>query len=754
MDKLIKPSEMPAIVPATIRPQGVLAVPSSRTAERDGLLAVIWRRRWIVIGCVFLAVAGAVAYLLLAQPIYTSTARVYVQQTGPQLLTTDSQGMAAQDESYLYAQAEFLRSNPIIEPVVARPEVRDMGHLQNVGSLHRYVKKHLDVAVGKKDRIINVSFDAPDPQEGAQIVNAIVASYVAYNSAQKQSTASELLEVLNAEKQKRDAELAIKAKQVADYKTANGTLSFESDHGNVVVQRLARLSDALTDAELAAVNARSTYDAAKAVGLSAPKMRRLIEAQHLESSGVAGSSSEVEEREARADLSRMEMQLALTTGKYREDHPVVQSLKVGIAQRKAHIQERDKEFCEAYLAAAQSAWRTAQNRAEEIRQQVEAQQKQAMDLNAKAAEYSRLVSEQTRMEKLCDALDARIKELNLAQRGKAFNIHVLEPALPEERPSKPAKATTLGAGMLLGVVMGIAFALLRDVRDQRLRSADEIHEVLDLPLLGVVPHISRRKTPAEKGQIVHLQPMSPVAEAYRTLRTAVHFGGASENARTLLVTSPSPGDGKSTAASNLAIAMAQSGRRVLLIDADCRRPVQHFIFSLDEGDGLASVLGGRRSVEHAIRASAIENLDVLPCGPIPPNPSEILGSDQFRQVLQMLRESYDHVVIDSPPAGAVTDAQILSALADGTILVLRAHHSTRQEACNACNRLAAVGGRMLGVIVNDVSQRHGMGNYYGTYGYYGRTLPRGRGDSSRQAEGSGAMALSWSKQEDSHDVGP
>lgn len=725
MSELAKTSQASIVEPSEGQ---AIAIPKSAAVDRDGLLLVLWRRRWTVLACIALGLAASVVYLLVAQPLYTSTARIYVQQTGPQLLTSD-QGMAsqAQDESYLFTQAEFLRSYPIIDPVVVQPEIRSMRSLQGVEDPVAFLKKRLAVSIGRKDRIINVSFDAPDPAEAAQLPNAIVASYIAYHKGHSRSTATELIEVLRAEKEKRDAELAAKSKEVSEFKTTNGTLSFESDQGNVIVQRLAKLSDALTDAELAVVSAKSNHEAAKAIGLSAAKMRRLIEAQHIESGGVVGTGSETEEREARADMSRMEMQLALVGGRYGKDHPAVRSLRMGIEQRKAHIEQRDKEFCEAYVAAAQTAWHIAEQKAKEIRTQVDEQQKQALDLNAKAAEYTRLLSERNRMEKLCDTLDARIKELNVTQSGGGFNIHMLEPAHPEGSPSKPARATTMGLGLLLGLMLGIGLALVREVRDERLHSADEVQATLDLPLLGVVPHMNGRTTSMQKGQMVHLQPMSAAAEAYRTLRTAVHFGAAGGKARTLLLTSPAAADGKSTAASNLAIAMAQAGRKVLLLDADCRRPMQHIIFGLGECSGFCSLLGGESEIEQAIRPSGIENLDILPCGPIPPNPAEVLNSELFLRMLSALRDRYDHVVIDSPPAGVVTDAQILSAIADVSIMVLRAQSSTRQEARYARDRLLSVGGWVLGVVVNDVPHRLGSKGYYHAYGSYGEARPQARG---------------------------
>jgi capsular exopolysaccharide synthesis family protein len=226
-----------------------------------------------------------------------------------------------------------------------------------------------------------------------------------------------------------------------------------------------------------------------------------------------------------------------------------------------------------------------------------------------------------------------------------------------------------------------------------------------------------------RGQKVHLDSKSVVAEAYRTIRTAVFFGAPKEGAKTIHITSPAPGDGKSTLASNLAISMAQAGQKTIVIDADFRKPVQHRIFELDDDRGLSSVLAGRDTLEQAIQRGACENLDVIACGPEVPNPSELLNSDFFKETLKRLTESYDRAVIDSPPVGPVADSQILAAVCDITLLVLRAEKSTRRQAQQARESLLSVGAQLLGAVVNDVSQKRGGYGYYssyGNYGYYGK----------------------------------
>ncbi len=224
----------------------------------------------------------------------------------------------------------------------------------------------------------------------------------------------------------------------------------------------------------------------------------------------------------------------------------------------------------------------------------------------------------------------------------------------------------------------------------------------------------------ERGQKVHLKPKSIAAEAYRTVRTAIFFGVPKGKAKTILVTSPAPGNGKSTLASNLAITMAKAGQKTLIIDADFRKPMQHSIFEIDREKGLSSVLTGALTLNEAIEASHIDGLDILARGQEVPNPSEMLNSNAFMEILNDLLLRYDRLIIDSPPVTAVADRQILAAISDITLLVLRAEHSTRKLSQQTMDNLLSVGGYVLGAIVNDVSRKQGHYGYYSGYGRYGR----------------------------------
>jgi capsular exopolysaccharide synthesis family protein len=364
----------------------------------------------------------------------------------------------------------------------------------------------------------------------------------------------------------------------------------------------------------------------------------------------------------------------------------------------------------------------AVNRERELTLLYEQQMEKVKRLNDKAQDLLQLTSDLDRRREFSRQLSERIHQLEMASGGrKLIEVDVVEPALIPEEPSFPRTKRTMAVAVVAGALLGAGLALLRDRMDGRMRNIEEIQSVIGLPILGVVPQMTGRRTAVARAMTVHLDPRSVVAEAYRTIRTAIYFGTAGSRCKTILVCSPESGDGKTTSASNLAIAIAQTGRRVLLLDADFRKPTQHKNLDIKDAIGLSSVLVGQEGIERAIQHTGVEGLDILPCGPIPANPSEILNSKEFAELVDSLADRYDHILFDSPPVNLVTDARILAAICDATVIVLRADKSTKKAGEHARNALLAVGARVLGAIVNDAPRRAGYevygGQYYGSPDY-------------------------------------
>ena len=302
----------------------------------------------------------------------------------------------------------------------------------------------------------------------------------------------------------------------------------------------------------------------------------------------------------------------------------------------------------------------------------------------------------------------------------------------------------LGIGGVLGICVGGGLAYAVDSVDRTFRNPDEVRHALGLPLVGDVPDLHSLKhesTVSEGGETTHKihaavvtyhRPRSREAEAIRGLRTAIYFGTRQNGQKVIQLTSPNPGDGKTTIAANLAVSLAQSGKRVLLIDADLRHPSQGRLFGFDSNVGLSDLIVGDVELPDAVQSVGIDNLSILPCGTRPPNPSELLTSPVFEQILDVARQQYDYVLVDSPPLLAVSDPSVIAPRVDGVLLTIRVTKNGAPAAVQARRMLAALGAKVIGIVVNGFQhdRNFGYGYYGGRYGYtrgYGYGYGYGRG---------------------------
>jgi len=342
-----------------------------------------------------------------------------------------------------------------------------------------------------------------------------------------------------------------------------------------------------------------------------------------------------------------------------------------------------------------------------------------------SAAQARLTDNVRTMEAGYDNLLSQYQLSRIGESAETGRVRVIDAATTPLIPISPHKKRSAVIAALLGIALGMAAAVLADRFDDAVQGPDEVRDRLHLVLLGSIPRVRRKPgepvldaegTEAAYRLVTHVDPMSLVAEAFRSLRTNIAFARAHQDLRTLMITSPAPGEGKSTVAVNLATTFAQQGQRTLLIDADLRRSVLDKTFRIPRNPGLTDVLVGDVALAAAVRATDVPNLSILASGQFPPNPSELLGSPQMRATIELAKESFDIVMIDSPPILAVTDASVLSTVADGTVVVIRLGLTTREAVRRSIAQLRVVNGRVLGSVLNAVDFRGG--GYQGGYGYY------------------------------------
>jgi len=354
--------------------------------------------------------------------------------------------------------------------------------------------------------------------------------------------------------------------------------------------------------------------------------------------------------------------------------------------------------------------------------------------NSDKAEISRLQSALTQYQNSYSSLLKSYEDLRLAEAQSLDNIIIDEPALVPKDPVKPQKTLNTLLAAVVGAMLAVGVAFLMEYLDDTIKTPDDVRQTLGIAPLGAIARI--RSQNGESSLVAAHQPRSPISEAYRVLRTNLQFSSLDKPLKTLLVTSASPTEGKSTTAANLGVVMAQAGLSVIVVDSDLRRPTLHKLFGVNNSRGLTtSLLQEGGTLDGHLQETGIENLRVLTSGPLPPNPSELLGSQRMRQLIAQLKEKADAVVFDSPPALAVTDAAVLGNEVDGVLLVLDSGQTRREVARRAWETLTSVGATVLGAAVNKLSERSASGYYY--YYYYYSTDGQGAEQRRKRRESQG-----------------
>jgi capsular exopolysaccharide synthesis family protein len=687
------------------------------------MLETVWRQRALLAVSIGVALLGGVLYLLVATRYYSAYAKLFVRQSGPAIMREQSPRNLQDDTTFLFTQREMINSTPVIAMVLGRPGIRELRTFDGEDNTFAFFKNHLTIEVGKKDDLISLQFDTPYRDEAQKIISALIDSYTEYQSQQRHASSSEVLSVLQQEREKRGAELGRKQDELHAYRATHAVIAGADSRTNVVRQRLEKISEALTSALLETSAAKTALDDVSRSILSDPLRQEAFE--QYRASAVFQAPSSADDAQLRAEMLQWQAYKQGLSGRYLANHP-----------RMREAQTKVDQLNLLYAAAVYRRYETARQKEADLQAEFDRQQKLAVEYNAHALTDTRLAREVELLAASTEELDGRIRDVTVTQGGAAPKITVVEPPSVSKSPTRPYTARTLAMALLAGLVVGGGLACVRDLYDHRLHSADAIRASLGVTVLGLIPHVDDETSPIARGQKIHIDPSSETAEAYRSLRTAIYFGGRDalggasgggasgggasgggerSPVQTILITSPERDDGKTTLASNLAISLAQAGRRTLIIDADMRAAMQDLIFSLNGRIGLANVLADKETAQKVIRQTGIANLDLLPAGTASRNPSELLNSEAFHGLLEQLAEAYDHVVIDSPPLLAVTDARIIAASADATLLVLRAGKSNRKLSELSIDALVSVGAKLLGAAVNDVHRRA-----YPSYGSYGR----------------------------------
>lgn len=670
--------------------------------EAAPFMAVLWRRRWTLVLSVGVAVLIAATYLLIAPSTYRSTARLLVDPAAAQIDGVAGGRAELFSENFVQTQVDALRSAPVLERAIRSLDLKNMKTFASVkGDPVNWLLNGSSLSVDgvKRSDTVIVSMEAPDPQEAAQIVNAVIDSHLREQSEQWQTTAGATLRALEHEKALVDAKRDVVLQQMNEHQRKLGVASFQDDDASTIRDRTAALAKSVAAAQLSIVELKSRKQAVE-VALVDPASRSAFVSTELMKAREGGDR---EYDELRTLLVQSEIALAISKMTQSAGNRGILTHEARIKSLRDQLADKETRLAEAYLLQLNMNIGAAEAQHEALKAALGAQQKFAIELDE--------------LQKQSSAMADRIVQVSVnTVKDRPLPLRVSDPARVEPKPVKPQKKLILLGALLVGWVAGIGLVMLREQTDKRVRAPEEAISLVGGPVLAMVPRLTGKWSAAQRGQLVTLDSNSAAAEAYRAIRTALHLGARRES-KTVLITSATSGDGKSTTASNLAIACAQAGERTLLVDCDLRRPVQDTIFDVNGSGGITGVLAGQCRLGEAIRSAATENLYVLPCGALPTDPSAQLAGKAFTRLMQRLAATFDRVIIDSPPVMTVTDAHILAANADVTLLVLRLNRSTRDLVRHSCDALERVGATLLGVVANDVPSAI-ANHYYGGLGPY------------------------------------
>jgi capsular exopolysaccharide synthesis family protein len=690
------------------------------------------RRRWWLVGlCLILGGALAGGLTLVQPQEFEARASILLGMEAPRFLgdleedyrvNTGPRGRY-QHQHYLKTQLHVIRSRPVMERVVDTlhlaldddflggtiEEQREMTALDRRARAIEVLTGRTRVVPLEGSEMVSVVLWDYKADRAAELANSVIDRYIAYSLDLQASASRGALAWLDEQHEGLRSSVESAEEGLYAFRSKHQLLTTPlADRLNTVSQRVADLGIELTKAEV------------RRIGLAAEwsETKLLAETGDIQASPRLFSDATVQR--LKAQLIELEQRQAEFGAALGAKNPKVLMLNAELAYARQRLQVEVQRV----LEALRTQMRSAQAAERGLRERLNDQTRRAVKVSKLEIEYTSLARELENSRRLYDLVLERSKTIKLASLLETTNIRRHESAIAPKFPARPRVPLNVAFGILLGLFAGVGAAVGLDRLNHTVRDERELEELLGLRVLGEVPAVAAKDKSEDLGdygadRIVSRAPRSAVAEAFRTLRTNLLFTRTSADLKSMVVTSAGVGEGKTSVSTNLALVLAAAGKRVLVIDTDMRRPRVHKVFELDNKNGLTNVLIAESSLDDAI-VNIEERLDVLRCGPIPPNPSELLASPAFANLVAELRRRYDSLIFDSPPAGVVADASILSQLTDGVLLVVRAERTHRGRLAKAVRDLRAVGAEMLGTVVNNKDRaHHGYGYGYGYYsGYY------------------------------------
>ncbi len=760
-----KPFEfMSTSTPARIVPVVASSAVVDEAPPRDfDIIQIVWRHKWLLlVGLVVGVGLGQMAFLKLG-PEYNAVAQVLVSQRA-QVPNRDEIGKAWGERA---EHISIIKSAMLIDKAVAKGKLNELPTLQRSVDPVEDILECLDVrrTAGQDNSFLNVfelKIRNKNKEDARAIVNAIIVAYRDYLKESQDEVSSELSQQiskmnddLSKKIETRQEELvAFRKEAPLIWRTAPGDRRQAGDVTNVHQERLVEIAKERTQLILRKTEISGKITALQAAvdqGKSSEELDSLIRLliATSQSGGATGAAGAAVTTPAGAtpseQASQQMLQLVLDEQKllkdYSDDHPEVQNVRKSMAKVKRFyeargvvvpelmardIQGRKANFAEIYGQVLQQQRQEIEHKDMELSRIYDTESKGVKDIVKYMVEDQARSEELERLKTQWNAIVNNVSQLDMTRDNKGYTMKLLAPVREDWSLKRYLKIVGAATVCMLGLCVGIVF--LREWRDTTVKSADDVRKLMaGVPVLGTVPQfdVSRvefnPEVPLQPSLCYFHRPGSAEAESYRAVRTALFVGLDINKQKVIQVSSPEPGDGKSTFVSNLAIALAQSGKKVLLLDADLRRPTVHRLFAARHEIGTAEVLAGEIHLANAVQESLVQNLWLLSAGMSPPNPAETLASERFERLIATARSEYDFVLVDTPPLLVVSDPCIVAPRTDGLILVVRVNKNSRASLRETNSLIQQHGIRLLGAVVNGMDEGssgkagYGYSNEYTDY---------------------------------------
>ena len=703
---------------------------------------VVVKRRHVALAAFAVVSLAAVVYSFTATPVYEGRVQLLIESDDPNVIDfkqvtsdrADTNSVSRQD--YYQTQYKLLQSRSVAKKTIdtlklwdnveLRPDAAESSSFRTVvrngtdwisslfgghdasgespgaeetaaqaEAIDEFIDR-LTVAPVRNSRLAEVAYRSEDPQLAATVANAVAKSYIDMNLDFRFTATREASQWLEQQltQQRKGVESA--EVRLQQYREQNDALSLE-DRQNIVVQKLADLNAAVTRAKTERLQKEAMY-------------HQLVEAERdparIDTFPAILANEFIQQQ--KSELASLQRKQAQLSEKYGERHP--EMIEAESALENAQLKLRGEVA--KVVQSVRTEYQAAVAQEQSMTAALDAQKNEALAMNRKAIDYGVIARDVDSNKQIYDSLLQRAKETGVSGELRTSNVRIVDAAETPNDPVSPRRGLNILLGLFGGAFLGVGLAFFFEYLDNRVKTPEEIEQELGLPSLGLIPMTAG--IAGKANPLISDAAPPNFAEAFRALRTNILFSAADGGPKSIVVTSTGPSEGKTMVAGNVAIGLAQTGQRVLLIDADMRRPRAHELFSIPVEPGLSNLLVGASKPSEVVRQSGVENLWIMPAGKTPPNPAELLGSKRFADLTSSLNGHFDCVVIDTPPVLAVTDSAVVAHRASGVLFVIAADVTSRQAAQTALDQLEHAHAKFLGAVLNRVDVERNS-YYYSRY---------------------------------------